>query len=151
MGKKTVAKTVKKLHKAMVKKNEAKMEKLFAKGFERYTNGEHHQGIAGEADFVQGVLKLQEKGTFTRLDFSQPLGTHAEATVHFVYSYVPHGSSLIFSNHHLIQMRINKKGQISFLDAYFDPEPVNALEAFLVSQEISAQAAKAGADKQAEK
>ena len=90
---------------------------------------------------MSGLAWLWKNGVFSQFDFSTPIGNEkckGEGVFRIKYAYSPTGSDLIFKTQHLVHLRIDKRGLITFSDAFYDDsilaDIVNTVEHCLAAE-----------------
>lgn len=84
---------------------------------------------------ISSLKYLNAHGRFVLFNFTEPIGTKAEAFFRLEYTYIPNGVNLSFSNTHLIHIKISSSGLITFIDAYFDVDAQSYLLETIASQQ----------------
>ena len=97
---------------------------MYHPDYERYVFGQYNaEIIADHGAGMSGMAWLWKHGVFSQFDFSLPIGNpkaKGEGVFRITYAFSPTGSDLIFKNQHLVHIRIDKRGLITFSDAFYD-------------------------------
>lgn len=104
-------KTIIALHSAIIKNDWPTVRSLFDPNYERYVGGRYIPEVFEGQNTLQALQFLFEHGKFVKFAFSEPVGTRGSGFARFSWSYIPNGTNVVFSNTHLIEVKINSKGK----------------------------------------
>lgn len=114
------------VHRNIVSQDWEGLKKLFHPRAERYVNGIYDPYLHG-VGWIQANQYLWANGTFLKFNFTEPFLSKGQAFFRVEVEYVPHGSRQVFKNIHLIDVRVNSEGLITFFDNYYDLSVYDAL------------------------
>ncbi len=87
----------------------------------------------------QGSLEVASKyGSFIELTFSEPVGSARDAVFRLHWRFLLRATATVYENTHLLNVRLSEQGLVTFIDAYYDPAPVDALMAAIADHATTA-------------